>query len=133
MLQKEELEKEQKLREQQEQDEKFALTLHQGNGIQGNNQIEINKENLNKSNLDPYSVLEKLIYGKTMKKETPMVIEEEDLSCVVCMNNDRNAIFVPCAHRCCCVKCAEEIYNIKKFCPLCWMNLEGTIQCQNQM
>jgi len=53
----------------------------------------------------------------------------DDGTCVVCMHLERNAVFVPCAHRCCCVKCAKEIHRVKRFCPLCWTNLEGIIEC----
>eukprot|EP00897_Mesotaenium_endlicherianum_P001883 jgi/Mesen1/1722/ME000138S00577 len=35
--------------------------------------------------------------------------------CVLCLENQYNAVFVPCGHMCCCTVCASQLRN----CPLC--------------
>ena len=39
--------------------------------------------------------------------------------CIVCHNNLRESIFVPCGHRCCCYNCALIIFEVHKKCPRC--------------
>jgi hypothetical protein len=64
---------------------------------------------------------------KEKKNREPEVYDPEDGICVVCMHLERASVFVPCAHRCCCVDCASKIFNVKKVCPLCWTDLQGVI------
>jgi hypothetical protein len=37
--------------------------------------------------------------------------------CVVCLDSKAKAVFAPCGHRCCCLKCAQEL--TPKLCPKC--------------
>ena len=39
--------------------------------------------------------------------------------CIVCHNNLRESIFVPCGHRCTCYNCALIIFEVYKKCPKC--------------
>ena len=39
--------------------------------------------------------------------------------CIVCHNNLKESIFVPCGHRCVCYNCAVIIFNVAKKCPRC--------------
>lgn len=45
--------------------------------------------------------------------------ETEEELCVVCMEKEKDRLFLPCNHMCCCSDCAE---NIRK-CPLCRVRL----------
>ena len=39
--------------------------------------------------------------------------------CIVCHNNLKESIFVPCGHRCACYNCAVIVFEIFKKCPKC--------------
>lgn len=41
------------------------------------------------------------------------------LECLLCMDNARESVFVPCGHRCVCYSCGESIMNKYKKCPIC--------------
>jgi hypothetical protein len=39
--------------------------------------------------------------------------------CNVCMERDRNAVFLPCSHVVCCNECASKIKAQRGRCPVC--------------
>ena len=39
--------------------------------------------------------------------------------CIVCHNNIKESVFVPCGHRCVCYNCAVIIFAVHKKCPKC--------------
>jgi hypothetical protein len=39
--------------------------------------------------------------------------------CMVCHNNLKESIFVPCGHRCVCYNCAVILFAVTKKCPRC--------------
>ena len=39
--------------------------------------------------------------------------------CIVCHNNLKESVFVPCGHRCVCYNCAVIVFAITKTCPRC--------------
>ena len=48
--------------------------------------------------------------------------EDDDMDCVVCMCNEKDSVFIPCGHYCCCFDCATLIKNggsTSTNCPLC--------------
>ena len=47
--------------------------------------------------------------------------------CIVCMEVNSEIIFIPCAHRCVCNNCYQEIKKIKNCCPICRQNITKTI------
>lgn len=42
-------------------------------------------------------------------------VPTESTTCVVCMDQQKNAFFQPCGHVCCCIKCANQVGH----CPMC--------------
>ncbi|KAF3436341.1 hypothetical protein FNV43_RR23433 [Rhamnella rubrinervis] len=40
--------------------------------------------------------------------------------CVICLEQEYNAVFVPCGHMCCCISCSSHLTN----CPLCRRRFE---------
>ncbi|WJZ90210.1 hypothetical protein VitviT2T_009371 [Vitis vinifera] len=40
--------------------------------------------------------------------------------CVICLEQEYNAVFVPCGHMCCCTMCSSQLTN----CPLCRRRIE---------
>ena len=39
--------------------------------------------------------------------------------CIVCHNNLKESVFVPCGHRCACYNCAVIVFAVTKRCPKC--------------
>ena len=44
--------------------------------------------------------------------------------CIICHNNYKESVFVPCGHRCVCYNCALIVFSVYKKCPKC--NKEAT-------
>ena len=42
---------------------------------------------------------------------------QNDKLCIICFNSEKNAVFEPCGHVCCCFNCAKALIN--KNCPIC--------------
>ncbi|KAH0465667.1 hypothetical protein IEQ34_005770 [Dendrobium chrysotoxum] len=44
--------------------------------------------------------------------------------CVICLEQEYNAVFVPCGHMCCCTNCSSHLTN----CPLCRRRIEQAVK-----
>ncbi|KAG9457451.1 hypothetical protein H6P81_001959 [Aristolochia fimbriata] len=44
--------------------------------------------------------------------------------CVICLEQDYNAVFVPCGHMCCCMSCCSHLTS----CPLCRRRIEQVVR-----
>ncbi|KAH9563027.1 hypothetical protein CY35_05G103500 [Sphagnum magellanicum] len=44
--------------------------------------------------------------------------------CVICLEQDYNAVFVPCGHMCCCVSCSAQLTT----CPLCRHHIDQLVR-----
>ncbi|XP_054802430.1 E3 ubiquitin-protein ligase SP1 isoform X2 [Prosopis cineraria] len=44
--------------------------------------------------------------------------------CVICLEHEYNAVFVPCGHMCCCTACSSHLTN----CPLCRGRIEQVVK-----
>eukprot|EP00262_Sarcandra_glabra_P017002 TRINITY_DN5682_c0_g2_i1.p1 TRINITY_DN5682_c0_g2~~TRINITY_DN5682_c0_g2_i1.p1 ORF type:complete len:344 (+),score=40.71 TRINITY_DN5682_c0_g2_i1:113-1144(+) len=44
--------------------------------------------------------------------------------CVICLEQEYNAVFVPCGHMCCCMPCSSHLSN----CPLCRRRFEQVVR-----
>lgn len=44
--------------------------------------------------------------------------------CVICLEQEYNAVFVPCGHMCCCTMCSSHLTN----CPLCRRRIEQVVR-----
>nr|ABK95241.1 unknown [Populus trichocarpa] len=53
------------------------------------------------------------------KRERPI----PDL-CVICLEQEYNAVFLPCGHMCCCITCCSQLSN----CPLCRRRIEQVVK-----
>jgi len=53
------------------------------------------------------------------------VADEVQHLCVVCIDNPRNGLCLPCAHLCVCTACAVDIQRGINLCPLCRQPLES--------
>ncbi|CAN0892646.1 E3 ubiquitin-protein ligase SP1 [Linum grandiflorum] len=44
--------------------------------------------------------------------------------CVICLENEYNAVFLPCGHMCCCTTCCSQLSS----CPLCRRRIEKVVK-----
>jgi len=44
--------------------------------------------------------------------------------CVICLEQEYNAVFVPCGHMCCCMACSSHLTN----CPLCRRRIDQAVR-----
>ena len=56
---------------------------------------------------------------KITKDENKIITTAKLKECIVCHNNIRESVFVPCGHRCVCYNCAVIIFAVHKKCPEC--------------
>ena len=70
--------------------------------------------------------------GRRIDEERAKLREEmtenaraEALLCVVCLGKQKNTLFEPCGHVCCCDECAQTIRNAGGKCPMCRQAIRG--------
>ncbi|RLN74551.1 hypothetical protein BBJ28_00018562 [Nothophytophthora sp. Chile5] len=51
-----------------------------------------------------------------------------EAECIVCMENARDALCVPCGHASCCYDCLRAITSEDPSCPICRANVEGVVK-----
>lgn len=53
--------------------------------------------------------------------------KEDTNKCIICCENEKQSVFVPCGHKCCCETCAPKFVNKYK-CPFCKKSVESIIK-----
>ena len=80
--------------------------------VEENNELKNNKiENENEN-----------IENSTISEDERQKLE--NFKCVICLERDKNVVFLTCNHMVCCEQCA----NIVKDCPLCRKNITSRIK-----
>lgn len=69
---------------------------------------------------------------KIQEKKDKIIInkiyENDDIECIVCMDNPHDVIIVPCGHYCMCLNCASKIKSSSgSSCPMCRGNIESIV------
>lgn len=67
--------------------------------------------------------IEKEIQGNN-KKDIHDGDENDNMKCVICMENNKSYLFMPCKHVCCCEKCSKNL----KQCPICRNTIESSFK-----
>lgn len=57
--------------------------------------------------------------AQAVSQEVPDVAEEEDNSCVICLDRPSTVTLWPCSHNVTCGVCANMVMDAKQACPLC--------------
>ena len=63
------------------------------------------------------SLANELNNEKIEKIDNENYILKKQVHCVVCRENDRSILFLPCKHCICCLECSNNLYTNK--CPTC--------------
>ena len=74
-----------------------------------------------KNYYENHITLERIIQERE-ENERPL---PSDMNCVVCMNQRRQVIFLPCGHVCVCARCSTEIVERDGICPVCRRHIES--------
>jgi hypothetical protein len=53
-----------------------------------------------------------------MEKPIQVYDHQDEPTCVVCLENEKEKIFVPCGHYCMCAECISQL-GVPKKCPMC--------------
>jgi len=53
-----------------------------------------------------------------------MLKESEHKICIVCSDIEKDTVFIPCGHLCCCNKCATPL----KKCPICRVDIQQKVK-----
>jgi hypothetical protein len=61
-------------------------------------------------------------------KPKPEPEDDDKNKCVVCFEFDKEALFVPCGHKVCCVGCAKSMFKTIKNCCMCHETIERVIE-----
>jgi len=60
------------------------------------------------------------------KSETSNSGEQEEAKCIVCLEKDKNSVFVPCGHLACCNDCASAVFKSRYTeCVYCRTKISG--------
>jgi len=95
------------------------------------NQYEGDKGALEKCSMGDFKSLENTIH-KTERRIMKCKIKRKcdtdkgnDQNCIVCRDNKKDALFLPCGHVCCCCECGEKLDSK---CPLCRSSILKTMK-----
>lgn len=92
--------------------------------INGDSEIKNKKRRSNKKFRGSLENPEIKEFGITCEQHGVKIIDSsEDNLCSICFDSPNNSIFIPCGHRLACSSCADEIFKIKKSCPICNVEL----------
>jgi len=54
--------------------------------------------------------------------------DDDDRTCVICLDAIKNVVFLPCRHLCACSKCALHVSKSSKLCPVCRTSIQTHIE-----
>jgi len=49
--------------------------------------------------------------------------------CCICLTEDKDSVFIPCGHVCCCESCAKKINDSGQSCPICRASVTTAMKC----
>lgn len=78
------------------------------------------------------------VYGHTSPMMPPILADhnqkldiDEKSSCLICMNQTKNTLFMPCRHLSACYDCTKIITSTSNKCPICREDIKETILFYN--
>jgi hypothetical protein len=105
----------------------IETVMNQSSGeIKSNDNAEkeaiVSKENIKKE-LKEVAIDESMNDDKSILMEENERLKSERL-CVICLNKDKNVLFLPCAHLAACLDCSFNLLN----CPICRSKIQATVR-----
>ena len=67
------------------------------------------------------TVVKEKLAAKPAVPENAIVFEEDKskYECVICLNNPKDTVMMPCKHMCCCSSCYRKNKSKLSNCPIC--------------
>ena len=66
---------------------------------------------------------------KHSTETTDITINNEDeKTCIICMDNNLTHAFIECGHKCVCKECGDNILSSSQKCPICRANVKSQIR-----
>lgn len=84
--------------------------------------LQLCKNDINKA--IAWLITEKFKDNKEDKKDQ----DNGNINCSVCLQNDKNSVFIPCRHMTCCADCAKQITSTTKICPICRQVIKSVLE-----
>ncbi|CAF1248746.1 unnamed protein product [Rotaria sp. Silwood1] len=102
--------------------------------IKKNNVTNINHDNdddddyLFQFNIDKRSL--RPSYARFMRRKLQQELTNDSCLCVICCNDRKNIVLLPCRHLCVCVTCSKQLWNNtqKQTCPICRSQVDNRLE-----
>lgn len=100
----------------------FLQQLPTTNAINDNDDIPFEK-NLDKRSLRPS-------YKRFMRQKLQQDLNNNPYLCVICWNDRKTIVLLPCRHLCVCLSCSKKLWNNvqQETCPICRNNVENLLE-----
>jgi len=106
-----------------ERQEKEKLQ-HSHNRLSGQSIISLSLKELEQLEDTIKSTLKKIEHQKQDVISRLLAQIKEQKTCILCIDKDKEIVFVPCGHLCTCSVCAQSLIK----CPVCRSNIQQRIK-----
>jgi hypothetical protein len=81
-----------------------------------------------RSNIDKRSL--RPSYTRFMRRKLQQDLNNNPYLCVICWNDKKTIVLLPCRHLCVCVSCSKKLWNNtqKETCPICRNDVENLLE-----
>jgi len=112
---------------------KKKILIRQSIDIKTNHSIDINvtdddddipfHSNIDKRSLRPS-------YPRFMRRKLQEDLNNNPYLCVICWNDKKTIVLLPCRHLCVCVSCSKKLWNNTQHetCPICRNDVENLLE-----
>ena len=69
-------------------------------------------------------------YTRFMRRKLQQDLNNDPYLCVICWNDRKTIVLLPCRHLCVCILCSKKLWNNtqKEKCPICRKNVENLLE-----
>ncbi|CAF1181349.1 unnamed protein product [Rotaria sordida] len=69
-------------------------------------------------------------YARFMRRKLQQELTNDSCLCIICYNNRKNIVLLPCRHLCVCVTCSKQLWNNtqKQTCPICRNQVDNLLE-----
>lgn len=99
--------------------------------IKKTNSTEINDDEDDtpfRANLDKRSL--RPSYARFMRRKLQQELNNDSYLCVICWNDRKTVVLLPCKHLCVCKSCSRKLWNSiqNETCPICRNNVDNLLE-----
>ncbi|CAF1932178.1 unnamed protein product [Rotaria magnacalcarata] len=69
-------------------------------------------------------------YSRFMRRKLQQELTNDPNLCVICCNDKKNIVLLPCRHLCVCLTCSKKLWNntSKQTCPMCRNQIDSLLE-----